>query len=295
MTEIRSTSASRYGLKMDSGWQDKPVKNPVIVVIHGFNSTRAGVEFLAAPLRKAGFACGMIAYPNDQALADSAELVSSELKKFAKDNPEQQIALVTHSMGGLVARACIENRELDPGSVIQLIMVAPPNHGSELAHVGFATDTVELLTEMDWQKPLEGLLNRVDDGMGEAVEDLTPGSAFLMQLATYKRNAKVRYTIILGTKAPLTAEQVNQTRQALADYRDRLRFLKLFDSQLELLLRDPDELINGLGDGVVAVKRGRLDGVKDTVLLKFHHIDTDPSSTGVKQINQVVLDRLTSA
>ena len=51
--------------------------------------------------------------------------------------------LVCHSMGSLVARACIEDPLYDPGNVERLIMIAPPTHGSLIAHFAAGTDLWE--------------------------------------------------------------------------------------------------------------------------------------------------------
>ena len=55
-----------------------------------------------------------------------------------------------------------------------------------------------------------------------------------------------------------------------------------------------DELITGKGDGPVAICKGRLNGVKDTVLLNFEHLTvTGPTETSaIREVHEVVLDRL---
>jgi pimeloyl-ACP methyl ester carboxylesterase len=289
---FRDAPHTKYGLRLDPDWQAKVGRADLAVFVHGFNACPAGMEFLALPARKAGLPCGMIAYPNDQALADSAGLVSAELKRLVAKHPNCRVNLVTHSMGGLIARECVEDAKLNPGNVNRLIMVAPPNGGSQLAHFGFATDTCELIAGLHWKRPLAGMLDCIDDGLGEAVHDLRPGSPYLQKMANYRRNPQVRYTILLGTKAPFTAEQVNKARQQVAGYCQRWRAVQLFGPKLDRLLGDADELIDGRGDGAVAVKRGRLEGVADTVLLKFQHLATHPEHPEVQSVQKAVLARL---
>ena len=56
--------------------------------------------------------------------------------------------------------------------------------------------------------------------------------------------------------------------------------VQLVRPRLQQILVDFDEVLEGKGDGVVAVKRGRLEGVEDTVLLDFTHLGpTDDSPT----------------
>ena len=64
--------------------------------------------------------------------------------------------------------------------------------------------------------------------------------------------------------------------------------------RLEALLGDMDELVEGKGDGVVAVARGRLNGVSDTLVLPFGHLAVTgaPATDVVRQVQAAVLERL---
>ena len=55
-----------------------------------------------------------------------------------------------------------------------------------------------------------------------------------------------------------------------------------------------DELIDGKGDGVVALKRGQLAGVDDVVILPFGHLSCTgkPDREEVKQVQMELLARL---
>jgi hypothetical protein len=63
---------------------------------------------------------------------------------------------------------------------------------------------------------------------------------------------------------------------------------------LDALLADIDELVEGKGDGVVAVKRGRLDGVTDTQVLPFGHLAVTGAATSdsVRGVQHLVLERV---
>src|SRR5262249_38047214 len=137
---------AHYGLRLEDGWQDAASHStgrPLVVLVHGYNSTPERNAAVMAPIRAAGFPCGAYSYPNDWDLTDASERMSRQLKEFAATHPNQKIALVTHSMGGLVARACVENPALDPGDVVQLIMIAPPSQGTLLANFAVGTDVWE--------------------------------------------------------------------------------------------------------------------------------------------------------
>jgi pimeloyl-ACP methyl ester carboxylesterase len=265
-----------------------------VILVHGFNSTPARNAAVMTPIRKAGFPCGSFAYPNDWELRESSALLSRQLAKLAKDHPNQRIALVTHSMGGLVARACLENPQLDPGNVQQLIMIAPPTHGTLLARLAVATDVWE-----HWLgRPEGGWWTRwrdsVVDGLGEAADDLVPGSPFLTELNAYPRNPNVEYAILLGTGAALSDGEVTWIRSALQKTSGRCPGFRNCTDKFEGLLADMEEIVDGKGDGVVALKRGRLDGVEDVVILPFSHLSCTgaPNSETVRQVQQELLSRL---
>jgi pimeloyl-ACP methyl ester carboxylesterase len=290
---------ARYGLQLDQGWQTAAAKSPelpLVVLVHGFNSNPQRNAPVLAPIRAAGFPCASFAYPNDWDLRESSALLSRQLKKFAKEHPEAKVALVTHSMGGLVARACIENAKLDPGNVTQIVMVAPPSQGTVLAHLAVATDVWE-----HWiNRPEGGCWTRwrdsVVDGLGEAADDLVPGSPFLTELNARPRNARVRYTLFLGTGAAVAEGEMKWLRSALLKMKTsgECAGLRSCSGKLGDMLEDMEEIVDGKGDGVVAVKRGRLDGVDDVVILPFGHLNCtgQPDQQCVRELQQQLLVRL---
>ena len=54
--------------------------------------------------------------------------------------------------------------------------------------------------------------------------------------------------------------------------REKSDLVKLFGNRMDEYLADLEEVVEGQGDGAVAVKRGRLAGVDDTILMKFTHM-----------------------
>ncbi|HEX5445906.1 MAG TPA: hypothetical protein VFW87_18910, partial [Pirellulales bacterium] len=62
-------------------------------------------------------------------------------------------------------------------------------------------------------------------------------------------------------------------------------------------LADGDELIQGKGDGAVAIERGRLEGVADTMVIDFDHLSMgrQPQTDGERQLREEILKRLTEA
>lgn len=57
------------------------------------------------------------------------------LAEFLRELPEKRVDLVTHSMGGLLTRVALAEFEGTPMAekIDRVVMVAPPNHGSQMA------------------------------------------------------------------------------------------------------------------------------------------------------------------
>jgi pimeloyl-ACP methyl ester carboxylesterase len=288
---------ARYGLQFDKDWQaaaKKAPERPLVVIVHGFNSSPARNAAVMEAVRTAGYPCGSFAYPNDWDLRESAALLSRQLNEFAEEHPKQGVALVTHSMGGLVARACVEDEDLDPGNVTRLVMIAPPSHGTLLAQVAVATDVWEHWIARSGGGCWTRWRDSVIDGLGEAADDLKPQSDFLAELNARPRNPEIRYALFLGTGASVSQDEMDWIRAGLQKTGGRCPGLKGCTGKLDGLLEDMEELVDGKGDGVVAVKRGRLDGVEDVVLLPFGHLSCTgkADSEAVQQMQEELLARL---
>jgi pimeloyl-ACP methyl ester carboxylesterase len=287
---------ARYGLQFEKGaekFAPKTPDQPLVVLVHGYNSTPHRNAAVLAPIKNAGYPTASFAYPNDWEIHESATLLSRQLNDFAARHPDRRIALVTHSMGGLVARACIEDASLDPGNVDQLVMIAPPSQGTLVAHVAVATDIWE-----HWLGRSDGgcwtrWRDSVVDGLGEAADDLVPGSPFLTTLNGRSRNPRVDYSIFLGTGAAVSQDEMNWMRAAL-EKTGKCPGFATCTGKLEDLLSDMEEIVDGKGDGVVAIKRGRLEGVDDVVILPFGHLNCtgDPDCEAVRQVQQELMARL---
>ena len=237
------TDDARYGLQLEQGWEHAAAAAPdapLVVFIHGFNSTPERNAAVLEPIRAAGLPCATFAYPNDWEISESALRLSRQLKSLADKHPNRRVALVTHSMGGLVARACVEDSALDPGTVDQLIMIAPPSHGTLIAHVAVASDLWE-----HWIGRAEGSCwtrwrDSVIDGLGEAADDLIPGSPFLTELNGRPRHPRIRYAIFLGTGAGVSQDEMIWMRAALRKTGGHCPGFRDCTGKLDHLLSDMD-------------------------------------------------------
>jgi len=282
---------TKFGIDLDEKSLAAPAEKPLVIVIHGYNSSPQRMTVFSDLVRAAGYPYGTFCYPNDQAIVDSAALLSSELKKLAARFPTRRIALLTHSMGGLVARATIENSETDPGNVSQLIMIAPPSHGTTWAYLSYSADLWEC-TRGD-RCLMDRVYGTLEDGMGEARYDLQPTSAFLKTLNDRPRNPKVCYSIFLGTGTTFSRASFEHAQKVVDRCCESDRFLGIIKPALDSAMCDLEDAVD-IGDGVVSVARGKLDGVDDTTLLGFDHwnVVREPDSDAVKSLHGEILARL---
>jgi predicted alpha/beta hydrolase family esterase len=99
-----------------------------VVLLHGLLRNSQSMEWIAQDLRKAGYRAVVPDYPSTRRTIQEH---SEWLRDFIQDLPCDSIYLVTHSLGGLIARDCFGRYQ--PEKVKKLVMIAPPNHGAERA------------------------------------------------------------------------------------------------------------------------------------------------------------------
>jgi hypothetical protein len=196
-------------------------------------------------------------------------------------------------MGGLVARAAIEDPQLDSRNVERLIMIATPNQGSVCARYARGFDLFEHVLRERQFEPRRWLVASMLDGLGEARQDLCPDSAFLRALNARPRNKRVGYSILLGKGGELDPRLVDRLTQSIDRLERRSTLAQIFGPKLDRIRADLKELTEP-GDGFLSVRRGRLEGVDDIEVLPFGHVEAfdDQHDERVTALHQAVARRL---
>jgi len=105
-----------------------------VVLVHGALRGRLGLLPTAWNLRRHGIVARPFGYRTRRAsLRDHGHSLSLFLDRWLGDARPPVVGFLTHSMGALVVRAYLEQAEGKHAPCQRIVMLSPPNRGSELA------------------------------------------------------------------------------------------------------------------------------------------------------------------
>lgn len=273
--EAEARRRLRYGLRARGSYRPNDPDRPTVCLVHGVNSSSGGFVHMFKHFEDAGLGVVVYDYPFNRGLEESGKQFAADWEAFRKQRGEERPwAIVAHSMGALVARHYVEGPGFD-SDVSQLLLVAPVNQGSSLAKTQTLLQFLDGLQAVGGQRPSRDALARLSDGLGEAANDMSPGSAFLKRLNARPRREGVAYQIVAGDVGVLSRSTRKQVEDQLNAARNQGGFLGGL-ARLAIggdLKERLDELADGTGDGCVSVARTRLAGAPDPVILHANHAE----------------------
>jgi len=102
-----------------------------LIVLHGIGRTNQNMQTVSDHFTAQGYLVLNLNYASrDKELKNLSTDIHQKITKFTTD-PNKPIHFITHSMGGLVARAYIT--QYKPKNIARVVMLGPPNQGSEVA------------------------------------------------------------------------------------------------------------------------------------------------------------------